>query len=140
MTYSLIWLEDEVCMQIYLFIIICLKICRWIFNHLHSMPYRHLICSSSNRSNRRKNNEKENNRKNEIESRLKNNNYINFRNQTRPESGINSFSPNKNSFLGRTFYYYIFTSTQEGILIWREGIYTGFWPGLIPEINIIIIF
>ena len=31
-------------------------------------------------------------KKNEIESRLKNNNYINSRNQTRPESGMNSFS------------------------------------------------
>ena len=100
---------------------------------IHSFHYRHQIWWQWS-------NEKENNRKNEIESRLKNNNYINSRNQTRPESGINSFSPKTNSFLGRTFYYYIFTSTQEGIRLWREGIYTGFLLGLISGINIIIIF
>ena len=58
---------------------------------------------------------KMNNKKNEIESRLKNNNYINSSNQTWLELGMNPFYPKTNSFLDRTFYYYIFTSIQEGI-------------------------
>ena len=71
---------------------------------------------------------------------IKNNNYINSRNQIRPESGINPFSSKTNSFLDRTFYSYIFISIQEWIRFWREGIYTGFRSDLIPGINIIIIF
>ena len=87
-----------------------------------------------------KNNKKENNKKREIESRLINNNYINYWIQTQPEFGMNPFSSNPNSFLDRTIYYYIFTSIQERIKTWRGGIHTKFWLGLNPIINIIIIY
>ena len=100
------------------------------FKNLHIMLYERKIFCNWNKN-------KENNKKNEIGSRLKNNNYINSRNQSQPESGINSFPPKTNSFLIKTFYYFIFTSIQEGIRLWSEGIYTGFWLGLIPGINII---
>ena len=73
--------------------------CSWTCQQVkvHSMPYRHLICSSSNRNNRRKNNEKENNKENQYWIKLKNNNYINSSYQTRSESGMDSFSPSPNS-------------------------------------------
>ena len=100
---------------------------------LLSYRNRHLICCHWR-------NVKENNKKNEIEYRFKNNNYINSRNQTRPESSMNPFSPKTNSFLDRSKNVIIKCSIQEGIRLWREGIHTGFLPGLIPGINIIIIF
>ena len=100
---------------------------------IHSYRNRHLICCHWS-------NVKENNKKNEIVSRIENNNYISSRNQTQPESGMNPFSPKTNSFLDRTFYYYIFTFIQEGIRLWREGIHPRFWLGLIPRTNIITIF
>ena len=109
------------------------KYCLEADDLLHLMLYEQIICCHWSKN-------KENNKRKEIESRLKNNNYIYSRNQTLPESGINSFSPNTNSFLDWKFYFYILTSIQEGIRIWREGIYTRFWQGLIPRINIIIIF
>ena len=71
---------------------------------------------------------------------LDKNNNINSRNQTRPESGINLFSPKTNSFLDRCKNVIIKCFIQEGIRLWREEIYTGFWPGLIPGINIIIFY
>ena len=68
----------------------------------------------------------------------RNNNYINSRTQTRPESGMNPLPPRHNSLLDnhkskrkRVI--------QEGIMTRRKGIHTGFWPGLSPGINIIII-
>ena len=84
-------------------------------------------------------NVKKNNKKNEIESRLKNNN-INSRNKSRPGSGINFFSPKTYFFLDRNKNVIIKYSIQERIRLWREEIYTRFWPGLTPGINIIIIF
>ena len=105
----------------------------WKIIKIHSYRNRHLICCHWS-------NVKENNKKNEIVSRIENNNYISSRNQTQPESGMNPFSPKTNSFLDRTFYYYIFTFIQEGIRLWREGIHPRFWLGLIPRTNIITIF
>ena len=91
---------------------------------------RHLICCHWS-------NVKENNKKNEIESRLKNNNYINSRNQIRPKSGMNSFSQKTNSFLDKSKSVIIKCFIQEGIRLWREGIHTEFWSDLIPRINIL---
>ena len=66
------------------------------------------------------------------------NNYINSRIQSRPESGMNPFSINHNSFLKNYFFSKYFIFIQEGIMINREGIHTRFWPRLNPGINIII--
>ena len=88
----------------------------------------------------KKNNVKENNKENQDWMELKNNNYINSRNQTRSESGMDPFSLRPNSFLDNLFFSYIFIIILKVIRIRREGIHTGFWPGLVPGINIIIIF
>ena len=71
---------------------------------------------------------------------LINNNYIDSENQTRPESGINPLSPNPNSFKDNHKNIIRNMIILEGIRIRWEGIYTGFWPGLVLGINIIIIY
>ena len=71
---------------------------------------------------------------------LINNNYINSEYQTRPESDINPLSPNPNSFLDNHKNIRRNMIIQEGIRIRWEGIYIGFWPGLVLWINIIIIY
>ena len=52
---------------------------------------------------------------------------------------MNPFALSLNSFYGNTFSSYVFIVTIERIKTKSKGIHAGFWPGLNPGINVIII-